>query len=450
METKRILFISEAPYSANSVGKVTLYLTESIAEMGHEVYVIVYTGNLRINIYGVKERFNPRRVFAAAGSPIADMMPDVDVTVVQWSKAYPFEEALREVGRVDAVISYYYTYIEHDLNKLVHDHFTSRGIPSVVYPMHEAANLVTNAAISVLAHSFIAAPTKFVLERFVDGILEACMLSRAGCDADELTSRTSVVYHGLDTEVYSPKTAEEIMRFYPEPRGWRRFGCRVVGMLAKNHIRKNYGMLLRVVARHVAEGRNLCAGLFWIDAIGAGYWSPQDLFDVCRRLYGVDMSERVVSLPDRWRALGVPEDALVMLYRRHFDLHLFLTRGEAFGLPPVESALVGVPTVSTAIPPQEEIFSGTEIPLIPADTAVFDNYILYEPREDHAYRAVLDWYEDPEDLRRRVERSRSILAEKVDRRRVARKMMEAVEKAQRKPEPLAAAMKIPLEVLVTK
>jgi len=444
LETKRILFVGEGPNVPSSLGKVMLYLTMTLAELGHEVVVVPHSGAAYPTTFAFKRKFNPRREAESGGSVLADLLPDVDIEIIPWAKAYPFRDALAMAGAVDVAVFYIYPYLDQDLNKIAHEELNAKGIPSIVYALHEGPWLDAAAAATVLAYSAVTAPTRFVLELYMRGLAEACDVTKSECDAGTFVERFHVLYHPLDTKIYSPRTLELVVKAMPE-RTDTRSKCRhVVGMIGKNHIRKDFGLLVRAVARLRARGVDACAAAFIIDHLGHGYWNLDSLVEFCLRKYGVRMDDYVFRTPDHIRMMGATEESLLRLYS-YMDLHLFASRGEAFGLPPVESVLLGIPTITTALPPQQEVFSLTDVPMIPADLSMIDGAnIEWVPDEDAAVELAQYWLGNLDELRKVTLRARDVLVQRVDRFEVAKRFLEIAERAQRDPRPLSEFLRIPI------
>lgn len=419
----RVLILSECPGVPSSLGKVVTYLASGLAELGFEVHVAPYSMSPIPSLLSFSRRLSPCRFAELGGDPLADLYPCGEIVVHPWGRAYPLSDL--DVARSsDVLFVYSYPYAEPDLNDLAYRLFTSRGKPSILYALHEGPYLDPEQAVSVLAHSVVVAPSKSVAEKY------ASALRVAGTRGHECYFTT--LPHPLAVEVYSDKAAKRVLDHYGIPV--RRHDY-VIGMLAKNHVRKDYATLLEAVVRaRLSTGLDLACGLYWVDAVSGNYWSAQELVKRVSRKLGVDrrvVEDATILLPEMWRSVGLPESAVVYVYAHRMDMHLFLTRGEAYGLPPVESSLLGVPTATTGIPEQVEVF-GDGARYVRATVAERDEYALYFPDPVDATSAIVEFVEG-----KLPSPSREALARVHDYRAVARRLAEVIEMATQTPRPLS-------------
>ncbi|MEM1913322.1 MAG: hypothetical protein QW067_09305 [Thermofilaceae archaeon] len=379
----RVVLVSEAPFVPSSLGKVVTYISAGLAERGFEVSVLVHSAATISTPFSQIVWFNPRDWAERSGSRFSRFFPDVWIPCYPWGRWFDLSKALERVGRFDAVLVYEYPQHAADLNSAVYESLTSRGVPAVVYALHEGPYIPPEAALSVLSYTRVVAPTRVGSERFLRGVLRSVELLK-GEAPSEVSERFSHVPHPVNASLYHPSNA---------PSGPPVHGCDlVVGMLAKNHVRKDYLTLVEVALRLAEQtGRDVCAGFYAVGAVSGGYWSVDSVVDVLAARYGLlrrDVSKRIVQLPRPWVEAGMTEDQVIFAYTRLMDVHLFLTRGEAFGLPPLESALLGVRTVTTAIPEQVEVLGGL-VDSVRAHVYRTDHAFLYQPDPDDAFEKVL-------------------------------------------------------------
>lgn len=430
MSGYRVWIISDSPLSPNSIGKVTLLIASGLALRGHDVAVVAYSLAHFPTPVSWRIVFNPRKWAQSCNDPLAELMPDVEIHVYPWGRMYDIYHLFSAMSRrPDVVFFYGYPYVELDINDIAYRYFTSKGTPSIVYALHEGPDLSPEQAISVFAHSVVTAPTRFVLEQYIDGIRRAVSVlwDRS---IEGIEEYFYVLPHPVNTDIYSPGSGRLIGEVLglPERVVGRDF---VIGMVAKNHVRKDYLALVDAVFRVRREtGLDIAAGLYWIDSVSGSYWSLDKLRARVKSKHGVsdeEFNDAVLLLPDMYRSLGLTESMLVYVYTKLLDMHLFLTRGEAFGLPPVESFLLGVPTASTDIPPQREVF-GDRVRLVGADVDEEDDYVIWKPRVDDAAAAVREFLDGGLSAR-----DASDLRERLDYRRVAKSLEEIIELALRSP-----------------
>ncbi|MEM4819188.1 MAG: hypothetical protein QXQ91_02620, partial [Nanopusillaceae archaeon] len=340
------------------------------------------------------------------------------------------------VHEADALIVYSYPYIELDLNDIAYKFFTSRDKPAVVYALHEGPVLELEAALSVMAYSMVVVPTRSTGLRYVEALLRS---GRATFES--IGAYFAVLPHPVNTALFSPEVAGELRKHYGEPL--LNYDA-IVGMVAKNHIRKDYASLLEAVVRaRIETGRDIAAGLYWIDAVSGNYWKREDLVRRISGKLGVSrevVEESIEMLPQKYRAHGAPDSYIVYVYTSLMTMHLFLTRAEAYGLPPVESALLGVPTATTDIPQQREIF-GDEIRYVRTGLLERDDFTLYQPDPVDASRAIVEYLEGKLPVP-----SREKLAEVHDYRNVAKKLSTILDVASKTPRPLSEKLGISVVV----
>ena len=104
---------------------------------------------------------------------------------------------------------------------------------------------------------------------------------------------------------------------------------------------------------------------------------------------GVDVSESVFTLDPVQASMGLTEWEVASIYRS-MDLFVFPSRGEAFGLPPLEAGLTRTPILLSDIPVFQELWDGLpDYCFFHAIPVVESSFGLYYP--------------DPYDLARRLE-----------------------------------------------
>jgi glycosyltransferase involved in cell wall biosynthesis len=163
-------------------------------------------------------------------------------------------------------------------------------------------------------------------------------------------------------------------------------------------------------------------------------WSDQNLADLARLVEGVPVD--VLVLPQPLRSTGLTEYELIEFYVKWMDIHAYLSRDESFGIPPLESVMLNVPTVVSDIPPQREIWQDT-LPMVRTRETLIDNWVALSPDPEHCAEVCEDILTKGQDLSRARERVLSMFTA----RHMAQRMLKALEKAFEDPAPIA--LKIP-------
>ncbi|MCC6014561.1 MAG: hypothetical protein LM564_02515 [Desulfurococcaceae archaeon] len=372
----RLVLFGECPWVPSSAGKVTYLIARGLTELGHDVLVLCagtgrpFTGTVC---------FNPAKWYRGRYA----RYPDTDIYVAPYRQGFlrrVVEDFYGSTG-IDGLIAYGTSFgspmteVNADVGRL--------GVGAVAYTTNDITYLNPSPAASVLAYSAVSAPTGHSLNEYVRSLRVYYE------NVDEVLDRFSAVHHGIDLEVYQPRTCEKVCRDEQVERFRRGFGYRVVSMVAKNHVRKDYGTLARVVARLVREGYDVAFGFYAVRGVAAPVWDLNSINEQVELVEGVSLLDlgRVATLDAFDDAEGCTEDTVLRLYCCFTDVHAFLTRGESFGLPPVESLALGRPTVSTDIPPQREVLGDT-VPLVRAELDLQQHAGLYRVDADDAYAKV--------------------------------------------------------------
>ncbi|MEM0458944.1 MAG: hypothetical protein QXZ31_03675 [Thermofilaceae archaeon] len=431
----KVLIFSEAPTVVSSLGKVVSYLASGLAELGYEVHIAPFSLSITSSLLSFEKTISLCELATKSRVPLADLYPCVDIHIHPWGRLYPVTD-LDIVHEADALIVYSYPYVELDLNDIAYKFFTSRGKPAVVYALHEGPVLGPEEALSVVAYSVVVTPTRDTGMRYIDALAKSSKV-----DQESVGTYFAVLQHPVNAEMFNPRVVGELRKHYGEPL--LNYDA-VIGMIAKNHIRKDYAALLEAVVRvRIETGRDIAAGLYWIDAVSGNYWKRDDLVRRISGKLGVGrelVEESIEMLPQKYRAHGVPDSYIVYAYTSLMTMHLFLTRAEAYGLPPVESVLLGVPTATTDIPQQREIF-GDEIRYVRTGLLERDDFTLYRPDPVDASKAITEYLEG-----KLPAPNREKLAEVHDYRNVAKKLSAILDVASKTPKPLSEKLGIPVVV----
>lgn len=372
----KIVLFGECPWVPSSAGKVTYLIARGLTELGHDVLVLC-AGTGRPFTRTIC--FNPSKWYR--GSVV--QYPDVDIYVSPYRHQFLKNVVWEFFGSsgFDGFISYGTSFgspmteVNADIGRM--------DIRAVAYTTNDITYLSPSPSASVLAYSVVVAPTTHSLYEYIRSLRIYYE------NVDDFLDRFSVVPHGIDLSMYNPKVCEEVCGDFNFSKDYV-----VVGMFAKNHIRKDYMSLARAVAKLIKDGYNVGYGFFAVRGVSAPVWDINNINEQVDLIEGISLIDlrRVITLDVFDDFEGCPEDGVLKLYCCLMDVHVFLTRGESFGLPPIESLALMKPTISTDIPPQREIFGDT-IPLVNADLDLQQHIGLYRVDVEDTYikiKTVLD------------------------------------------------------------
>jgi len=425
VDTMHILIHGECPWVPSSMGKVTLWLAQELIRMGHHVLVSCL-GAPTTTLFSKHIVYNPRKQ-CSKEVELCEALADVDVPVAWARRGMLVQEAIEALGKLDAVVTYgshHSGALGEWINSEVFTTWAKLGKPAVAYMQIDTPYEKLGTALSVASYSLATYPSEFsrgvairAVERFMGGQV-----------AERFSVYTAVVYHGIDTELYSEKTAK-IVAQKRQPRDYK-----IVGFISKNHPRKDYGALVRCVAKLRKRGFNVEPGAYMIEAVGVPVWSEASLKEFAKLMEGADVSPLV--LPQQARTAGLTEFELIHIYVNWMDIHAYLSRGESFGLPSLESVMLGVPTAVSDIPPQREVWGDT-LPIVRTGEVLIDNWVALAPDPEHCAEVCEAILTRGQDLSRARERVLSMFTA----RHMAQYMLKALERAFEDPAPIA--LKVP-------
>lgn len=143
--------------------------------------------------------------------------------------------------------------------------------------------------------------------------------------------RPTVIPHGVDTSVFSPRDKQWAKARVGVERKF------VVGCVAANQQRKNLPALVKGFAAFAGDKQDV---ILYLHTQIDGYWDIQELV----RRFGVEKKTRATLNLDPQH--GVSDDILATIYNS-FDVFVLPTMAEGFGLPILESQACAVPTLVT-------------------------------------------------------------------------------------------------------
>jgi len=424
-DTLHILIHGECPWVPSSMGKVTLWLAQELAKMGHQI-LVACQGAPTTTLYSKHLVYNPRKQ-CFDKSKLCERLPDVDIPTILAKRGLLVQEAVEILGKLDAIITYgshHSGALAEWINSEVLTSWTRLGKPAVAYMQIDTPYEKLGTALSVASYSLATYPSEFSRSVAVKAVERFMGLQTA----ERFSMHTAVVHHGIDTDIYNKKTAE-VFESEKQPRDYK-----IIGFVSKNHPRKDYGALVRCVAKLRKRGFNVYPGAYMIEAVGVPVWSEHSLADFAKLIEGVDIAP--LMLPQPLRVIGLTEYELIHFYVNFMDIHVYMSRGESFGIPPLESVMLGIPTAVSDIPPQREIWGDT-IPFVRTREVLIDNWVALAPDPEHCAEVCESILAKGQDLSRARERVLNMFTA----RHMAQSMLKAVGKAFEDPAPIA--LKVP-------
>lgn len=354
----KVLILGEAPFIPSSFGKVTHYIASGLIRRGYEVLVAAQYGVAtlysRSLMFSFREScLDPASVRIKGFTDLCGkFVDDVAVPVVEWPRDIKW--FLENVFDADVILAYGTPYASPMAEALKSIYESKTDVPIAGYFVSESLILSKNYGLHAGNATVFASPTSFVRRTFVES------LSRWGIPREKVMERSAVVYHGVDWKLYSPETR----RYFKEKHyllsnvvgdGF------VIGTFAKNHVRKDLSALLFAYASLPNEVRSKTYLLVSLikGCGGEDYWRLETLIDAAEMYAHASINDRVIDASDH-NAGAFTEWQVLRVYSA-MDLLAFPTRGESFGLPPLEAGLMGVPFVVTAHPVMLELW-GDAIP----------------------------------------------------------------------------------------
>jgi glycosyltransferase involved in cell wall biosynthesis len=373
----RIGIVWECPWTPSSYGKLVLWLIRELQRLGFEVRSYCPSAP-PVALYSKYVEFNPSCIHKKLGVCV-ELEKPIEVSSDAWAC---------EDGDVDAYL----------IGGTPYGGVESRWIEKCSKTKHPVAGyFVTESAVVqpllslwLLHVDAVGFPTRAVARAFmVHDVVR------------EVHSDWIHAPHGLP-EYYFSLSRDEILEYSAkligeEGEGWKlalesREDGKLIGVIAKDHPRKDYGALFSAFAslKHALRDDKLRLLLGFIKAVGARMWDVDALMNTL----GLS-SKDVVTLEGKWQENGVTEMGLLMTYSL-MNAFAFPTLGEAFGMPPVEAGALGLPVVVTALPSTEELWEG--YPLLVDSTPILmnDGSILYATSYRNLAVKLLKALENPE------------------------------------------------------
>jgi len=194
------------------------------------------------------------------------------------------------------------------------------------------------------------------------------------------------IHHGVDTENFKPFAGyEELSDKF------------VVGDVNRNQPRKQPIRLIEAFAKFAKDKNDVVLWLHkdWNDVFG---WPLQYFV----QLY--DIQDKTINP----RPVGIPREEMAKIYNS-FSVNMMGTSGEGFGLPTIEAAACGVPTIATDYTTSKElIIDGKPSPrgiLVPYKTLFWDKLNVAAVQRalvdtDELAKSLQYYYDNRDELRK--------------------------------------------------
>ncbi|WP_448577131.1 glycosyltransferase [Thermosphaera sp.] len=338
----------ECPWTASSYGKLALWLAKGLQDLGFNVRIYCPSAP-SVTVYGKLLEYKPSCLHEKLGVCVEVEKPvevssdawlcrdtDVDVYVVAGS---PYGSVESEWVRRCSTIS-----------KPVAGYFVTES-EIVPYPLASWLYHVDATAFPAKAVA-----RAFLIHEGLRSLHHDWVLAPHGLpDYYFSLDPTAVLNYGLKLAEHS-EALELALR--------SRSKGLLLGMVGKNHPRKDYGALLSAFLMAKAEtgvdDMRLVLGA--IKAVGADSWEIELMLDTLGLTH-----EEVLLVGDEWGDIGITELGILTLYSL-MNVHVLATRGEGFGLTAVEAGALGIPSIISDTPVARELWEG--YPLLAKTTRV--------------------------------------------------------------------------------
>ncbi len=372
----RVLFIGECPWIPSSLGKVTYYTVKGLQERGYDVVVACLAGFNTLKCRGWE--YDGIKVYPY-GDPMTSFvrMVGADVVIIYGTPYSPPGASL--VKEAEKVISSF------------------PEVRVIGYFLNESLYLAPIYGLTAVNTHAIVTPSKFVADTFRRSFV------LGGFSEDVLADRFFVVPHGVDTRVWFKRDVGKIP------------GEFVYGMFGKNMVRKHFGVLIQAQSLLPEEVRRNARVLIGKSnpASGGESWT----LDAFKQVFGVG-DEEIYEGDPYAVTFGYPEEELVK-YLSRLDVHAFMTIGEAFGIPVIETGAMGIPQVVTDIPVMREILGDAALYVKCEVEFSMDGLAFCYPRASDLAEKLVKLYED-KGLRVSLGSKAKEVAERYSWERVAR------------------------------
>lgn len=364
-----VLWISECPQHATGFGKVTHYMTKLLRENSFNVVVSCFSQ------FAVTQH-NGIYVYPY-GNPLSEFVKHIE----------------RRHGEIDTIVFHGAPFI----------------IPfSEILPQVKA--LKNKRVIGYFVHEFLHAPKKLVdIYKYVHllAVPTQYLAHVLGI------TRYTVVRHGVNPEIW-----------YPRETKYDRF---TISMVAKNHPRKRFDILLNAISLLKTNGYDVQL-LLYTDTFG--YWNLPAIIQSLESYYNVSIS--VLKPTDYETFTGLPEhEQADIVCKSH--VHTLPTGGEAFALPVAETLSCGLPNIVTSFPALREIYNDHVVYLnsVIEQVSPYEGTIHLIPSAFELMEKLRDIVEHYDEYREKALKSSEYVRKTLSWENAVKQMINAIELVQK-------------------
>jgi len=234
-----------------------------------------------------------------------------------------------------------------------------------------------------------------------------------------------MIYHGVDSQTYKPMDKNEAKKALGLD------GKFIIGQISRNQIRKNLDALIKAFAIFCKDKPET---MLYLHCAPRKYKQGQkrtelkadvgwDLVDLVER-YGLE--DRVIFPKNVGPDTGFTEEALNVVINS-WDMAVYVSQGEGFGLPVLESLSAGIPTIATDYTSHHELLKGRgELVNCYFQTSIHDNIERAYPVMSDLITKMNLLYHDKE-LRSKYSRKGREFAEKLTWDSTAKQFDDAIQ-----------------------
>ena len=209
-----------------------------------------------------------------------------------------------------------------------------------IWPFSRLVDLAAQECFPWLAYvpiDFDPVPSEIV-DKLRPAVFRVAMSKWGQKKMEEAGLQATTIHHGIDSKVYRLLDAPERLKCRVD-LGFEK-DCFLIGMVQANQLyRKAWVEQLQAVAEFAKDRPNVRLYIHSLGNLGSSY----DLDSLVRAL---DLAP-ITRIADEYQfIIGYTEEQMAKIYNA-FDVLLYATAGEGFGLPIIEAQACGTPVIST-------------------------------------------------------------------------------------------------------